>query len=167
MVDLSYVFPPTCDYGSSANSVQSFIAFVALSSCWSTCPLELPSRDIGTEVTKEAGTRFHSCERIARLPDDVRDRKTGYSLTRRSNISQAGPSLDERGRHARVPSTVARDDERRTGHKKPISRSAASRTSDYRIRLQFVGKIWEGACRKAPRDLSMLHYSRGGYANPA
>lgn len=48
-------------------------------------------------------------------------------------------------------------------HKKPISGSAASGTSDYRVRLQFVGKIWERVCGKECRDLSTFHYSREAY----
>lgn len=48
-------------------------------------------------------------------------------------------------------------------HKKPISGSAASGTSDYRVRLQFVGKIWERVCGKECRDLSTFHYSQEAY----
>lgn len=47
------------------------------------------------------------------------------------------------------------------GHKKPISGSAASRTSDYRVRLQFVGKIWERVCGKVPRSIDVPLFPRG------
>lgn len=96
----------------------------------------------------------------------------GYSLTWKSNISQTEPSLslNERrfervrcARHVSFPSLGQLEMMNGVAHKKPISGSAASRTSDYRVRLQFVEKIWERVCGKECRDLSTFHYSREAY----
>lgn len=95
----------------------------------------------------------------------VQNRKAGYSLTRRSNISQAEPSLKERGRRVRSVDHLSHGDSRWW------TASAIKNQFQDQLRLGQVItgsgcnslERFEKECAGKRRDLSMFYYSRGVY----